>query len=312
MVLDHSGLLQYPWVDYHANPENFVKFAYLIAGCNLDHMGFDPSIFYEEAANGTFERFINVTTIKPPPLLQGDKAVTEIETPSFHEHKFRITKISHREQAVRGAGSFWWDAEEVGTKDVVEVTIKDYWRNLDRQHEAEFLREAERKGVEGVIRLRIAQYEPLDPQEKITTANARGLLIEDMRSKDGTPFIDMIHTRIVTERQVPITQFQNGLQLIHALTDALSGKYSACPPLPPTHSDIHSASLVARGLEAPTPQYQHLYDSSWKAGKSKREKRLTWRPVDVGPYPKRSQRHPCRAGYSCCTLNVVTVDNFQY
>ena len=289
MVLDHSGLLQYPWVDYHTNPETFVKFAYLIAGCDLEHMGFDPSIFYKEADSGTFERFIKVTSIKPPPLLKEAEAFTKNKIPLLHERTFQIIKLSYREQAVRGSGTFSWDAQEVGATDVVEVTIKDGWRHSERPHEAQLLLEAEGKGVEGVVRLLMAEYEPDDPEKKSSTANARRARPEDMASKDGTPFIDMIHTRIVTERQVPITQFQDHLQLLHALTDAVSGEYFQRSILPSAHCILLSTSLTAGGFDASPPQHQYLYNSSRKARESKRKKRFTRRSIHVGPCTKRSK-----------------------
>jgi len=221
MIIDRSGALESPWINYHKEPENFIKFAWLVAGWPLEKMGFDTSIYYE-GEGVTLGRFINVTWM--PPSAESDGDDTTSAQDRLQVLKYRIIGVLYRETGVFGSGTVCWDAVEVGASNPEPVTIKDCWRNSLRKPEAAFLQEAAKNGVEGVTRLLIAAYEPEDQEEKTSTQNARRLAPDAMNSNDGSSFINMVHTRIVTERQTSIVNFKNRGQFLRAFFGAVSGK----------------------------------------------------------------------------------------
>ena len=227
IIVDRSGALEFPWVNFRGKPETFIKFAWFIAGCDLKKMGFDTSIFYKKVGD-SFQRFISV--VVGPPASDEDEEIDYANPPSDRVLTFQIEALTYRDRGVRSPGTMSWDAKEVGGDGAV-VTIKDYWRHPDRQHEGELLQQAEEAGVMAVVRLIASQYEPEDLKKKISTANARGMPTQYMKAKDGTPFINMVHTRLVTERQVPITEFTDKSQFLEAFADIISGQCDAPVPL---------------------------------------------------------------------------------
>jgi len=221
MMIDRSGNLESPWINYHQKPQSFIKFACLVGGWNLEKMGFDTSIYYEREG-AMLRRYIDVTWM--PPSVKSDDADTTPAQGRLQVRKYQIIRVSYRETGVFGSGVVCWDAQEVGVANAEPVTIKDGWRNSARKPEASFLLKAAEKGVTGVTRLLIAQYEPEDPEKKTSTQNARLLAPDAMVSNDGSPFIDMVHTRIVTERQTSIVNFKDRNHFLQAFFGAISGK----------------------------------------------------------------------------------------
>ena len=204
---DRGGPTEYPWIDIHTQPVAFIQCILLLAGQDLQKLGFDPTIYYNESG----VRCIDV--IERRPQIFGPQQQVEMTT---YED---VTPFSHS-RSIRGSGEVGWSGKRKGSpENEPKKVIFDRWVHVDRLPEKEFYRRIKAAGVEGVVHVEI--WQPRDTE--LTTRHIRFGYGNPVALDNGNEFPDLILTRSVTKLYATITAFGSQAELLEVLRDAVLG-----------------------------------------------------------------------------------------
>jgi len=211
--LDRSGPMEYPWIDIHTQATVFLKCIVLIAGQDLQKLGFDPKVYYN--ANGV--RCIDVIERR---LTIAERSSNPQQMPPMVTYE--DVRPLHHSRSIRGSGEVGWAGKLKGSPpNEPEKLIVDRWVHVSRLDEKTIGTDIKKAGVEGVVHLEI--WQPRD--DEITTGKGRFGNGAHVAQDNGDVFPDLIFTRSVTKLYPSITTFDSKLQLLEVLRDAVLGPF---------------------------------------------------------------------------------------
>ena len=240
---DRSGPEEYPWINIHTQATTFIQCIMLIAGQDLQKLGFDPTIYYNE--DGV--RCIDVIERKATAV--GQLAISENIT-------FENVRPLYHSRSIRGPGEVGWAGKRKGCPNGPEMLIVDRLVHIDRLGEREIDERIEAAGVEGVVHLEIWQPRNLE----ITTGKGRfgdgALIAQD----NGDEFPNLVLTRVVTKKYPSLTAFASKLQLLEVVRDSVLGTPTIIR-IPNLYSPAilrsSSRSLEKGRCASPRPKLEH-------------------------------------------------------
>ena len=207
--------MEYLWINIHSQPTVFIKCVMLMAGQDLQKLGFDPKVYY----NDDGIRCIDVVERK---LTIAERASNPQQTPPVVTYE-DVRPLYHS-RSIRGSGEVGWaGTRKDSPQNEPEKLIVDRWVHSARLDEKTIGANIKKAGVEGVVHLEIWQPRDLE----VTTGKGRFGNGAHVAQDNGDAFPDLIFTRSVTKLYPSITAFDSKLQLLEVLRDAVLGQCRA-------------------------------------------------------------------------------------
>ncbi|KII94516.1 hypothetical protein PLICRDRAFT_96492 [Plicaturopsis crispa FD-325 SS-3] len=205
-MFDRCGVVRSDWVDYHAEPETFVRIVLALTLDDAPALGFDPNVHWEDE-----DRYINIA---PGSAASGLYRVAHPKRKhTGHPFWFR--------QTIRGRGAVCWRVElPVDGAPPKVLVIKDSWRPVHRLAEWEFLQAA--KNFKGVGQM--VGYDP-NAEWKVSSLRFGDSYDGKMPLSDTkTPVIDRQFSRVILNCYgKPLEYFKTRMELLCAFYDAVAG-----------------------------------------------------------------------------------------
>lgn len=217
VIYDRGGVTEYPWINIHTQATTFIQCVMLMAGQDLEKLGFDPTIYYNE--HGV--RCIDLINAKAPAYKDSESPSPTGQPLEFGTITFENVRPLYHSRSIRGPGEMGWAGRRQGIPNALEQLIVDRWVHKDREEEIKVDEKIEAAKVEGVVHIDYYQSR----NEQITTNKARfGNRAIVLQTNAEEPH-DMIFTRVATALYPPITDFTSPTELLEVIRDAVKGEY---------------------------------------------------------------------------------------